>query len=133
MNTLPVSEVNYEETMKTVVEPFLAGIREDVFYHGWDDNKLHCEVYVLDDPKGNVVISHGFTESAEKFREMTYAFLQMGYSVFVPDHRGHGKSFRYNPGDPETVTIRSFDEYVNDLAKLVSDVVTPRSKDKPLF
>ncbi len=45
-------------------------------------------------PRGIVLISHGFTETAEKFYEMIYYFLQAGFHVCVIEHSGHGSSYR---------------------------------------
>ena len=42
--------------------------------------------------RGAIVISHGFTEFAEKYDELVWYFLLAGYSVCVLEHRGHGKS-----------------------------------------
>ena len=119
--------------MRTVVEPFLAERRQDVFFAGHDGNKLHCEVYLTPGAAGAVVISHGFTESAEKFREMSYCFILMGFHVFAVDHRGHGKSYRKNPAAYEVVTVDRFDEYVQDLHCLVENVVKPAVDGAPLY
>ncbi len=133
IQSLPVSEENYAEVMKEKVEPELAALREDSFFESVDGKNIHYEAYPLPGSEAAVVISHGFTESAEKFREMVYCFIQMGYSVFAVDHRGHGKSFRYNPDDNQVVTIRRFDEYVEDLNAFVNTVVKPKEGGKPLY
>ena len=133
ITSIPVSEVNYEETMKTVVEPFLAERRKDVYFAGFDGNQLHCEQYLTPDAPAAVVIVHGFTESAEKFREMSYNFITMGYTVFTIDNRGHGLSYRKHPEAFEVVTVDRFEEYVEDLNKLVTDVVKPAVGDMPLY
>ena len=61
-----------------------------------------------------IVISHGFTESALKYREMIYYFLHAGYAVFIFDHCGHGKSYRLI-ADPSKVHIDDYHRYVDDL------------------
>lgn len=133
IQSLPVSENNYAETMQTVVEPALEKCRKDDKFKSFDGNEIHYEQYIKENSIGNVVISHGFTESAEKFREMVYCFMQMDFSVFAIDHRGHGKSFRYNPSEPQVVTIREFEEYVKDLNAFVTEVVKPAGEGKPLY
>ena len=133
IQTIPVSENNYAETMKTKVEPYLASLRTDGFYPGFDGNKNHYEMYLLDGAKANVVISHGFTESAEKFREMVYNFLMMEYNVFIVDHRGHGQSYRRNPDDPQTVSVRLFEDYVQDLNCFIESIVRPHANGLPLY
>ncbi len=133
IKSLPVSENDYENTMVNVVEPALAALRKDDYFDGFDGNKIHYEAYINEKAVGAVVVVHGFTESAEKFREMSYNFLQMDFSVFVIDNRGHGKSFRYNPEDPQTVSIRKFEDYVEDLNCFVTKVVKPAIGDLPLY
>ncbi|MCH5197341.1 MAG: alpha/beta hydrolase [Oscillospiraceae bacterium] len=130
---LPVSEKNYEEEMKNKVEPYLASLREDIYFKSWDDRSIHCEQYIIPNAVGSVVIVHGFTESAEKFREMTYSFILMGYNVFALDNRGHGKSYRKNPDKFETVTVDNFDEYIFDLNFLIETKVKPAVGDSPLY
>lgn len=131
--TLPVSETDYDAQMKNTVEPFLANIRKDGFFTSYDGNPIHYEGYPVPGAKGTVVIVHGFTESAEKFREMSYCFLQMGYSVFAIDNRGHGRSWRKHPEAYEVVTVDRFTEYVYDLHFFVSTVVRPAVGDSPLY
>lgn len=133
IQSLPVSEENYAETMKNIVEPELAQLRKEDFFKGFDGNGIHYEQYLRPEDTAVVVIVHGFTESAEKFREMVYNFLKMGFSVFAVDNRGHGKSFRYNPGDPQVVTIRKFTDYVEDLRCFITSVVKPAAGSRPLY
>ena len=47
--------------------------------------KIHMLQYLsdIDMPKGVVVISHGFTESAVKYDEVAYYFLKEGYHVYI--------------------------------------------------
>ncbi|MBQ7637568.1 MAG: alpha/beta hydrolase [Clostridia bacterium] len=130
---LPVSEANYEETMKNTVEPYLASLRKDVYFSGSDEKKIHCEQYLVPDAEGTVVIVHGFTESAEKFREMSYCFIKMGFNVFAVDNRGHGLSYRKRPEKTDVVTVDRFEEYVDDLDRLMETVVKPAVGDSPLY
>ena len=65
--------------------------------------------------RGAIVISHGFTEFAEKYDELVWYFLLAGYSVCVLEHRGHGKSAR-DVDDHCMVWIDDWQRYVADLA-----------------
>lgn len=129
---IPVSEVGYAEKMKDQIEPFLEKIRKEDFFRGYDGKDIHFEKYLIPDALASVTMVHGFTESAEKFREMVFNFIVMGFNVFIYDQRGHGKSFRYAP-DPQTVSVVRFDEYVEDLDIFVHSVVKPDSADLPLY
>ena len=60
------------------------------------------------------MISHGFSEFAEKYNEVIYYFLQHGCSVYILEHRGHGYSER-EVSDDQKVYIRDFEDYIKDL------------------
>ena len=53
---------------------------------------------------------------------MIYYFLQNGYSVYVPEHRGHGYSDRIVV-DGEKVHVEDYEQYVQDLHFFVKNVV----------
>lgn len=86
-----IHETEYEETMKNTVEPYLSARRRELYVPGADypfrnenkriTGKIHMLQYLSDAPKGVVVISHGFTESAAKYDEVAYYFLKEGYHV----------------------------------------------------
>lgn len=126
-----ITEKNYAHIMQTEVEPALAAIREEGFFDARDGLRIHYEMYVHPEARGGVVISHGFTESAEKFREVAYRMYAQRLSVFAVDHRGHGQSDRLIL--PEFLThVDNFADYVDDFERFVDQVVLPRSCGKPL-
>ena len=77
-----IHENEYEETMKNIVMPYLLSHRRELYVPGADypfrneskriTGKIHMLQYLsdIDMPKGVVVISHGFTESAVKYDEV---------------------------------------------------------------
>lgn len=127
-----ISELNYKETMLNEVEPFLAGIRKQGSFSSFDGNKISYEAYGNSDSKAAVLVLHGFTESAEKFREVAYYFYSEGYSVYSLDLRGHGNSFRTSK-KTGTVNAESFDDYAEDINAFVETVIRPCCADKPLY
>ena len=127
-----ISEVNFSHSMKSIVEPYLSERATDSFFDALDGKKIHYVYYKADAPVGNIVIAHGFTESYEKFFEMSYYFLRMNLNVFVVDHRGHGYSHRHND-NKEVVHIKYFEQYVDDLQTLVKKVVRKAAADLPLY
>ena len=127
-----IDEKNYEAVMKNEVEPFLESVRRDEYITSFDGNKIHFEAYEHENAKAAVLVLHGFTESAEKFREVSCYFFQEGYSVFAPDLRGHGKSYRTSK-KTGTVNADSFDDYAKDLEILVNKVVLPSVKNKEIY
>lgn len=127
-----ISEKGFAKSMEKIVEPFLAERREDAYFESLDGKEIHYEQYLQENAKGSIVISHGFCESAEKFREMSYYFYKMGLNVFAIDHRGHGLSDGHAE-NPYIVYLKSFDNYVDDLNCLVNKVVKPVSGNLPLY
>ena len=126
-----ISEKNYDHLMRTVVEPGLAAMREEIDLPLEGGGTLHAEVYNRLDARRAVVILHGYTECAEKFREMSWYFVNAGYSVFVMDQRGHGRSVR-EVEDLTVTHVEHFDQYVRDLEQFMEQVVRPRMGDAPL-
>lgn len=127
-----IPENNYEYAMINQVEPYLEKRRRDDFFRSSDGRQLHYEAYEKLISRGSIVILHGFTESAEKFRETAYYFRKAGYSVFAPDLRGHGKS-HHDSDNPLRVDIDSFDTYAQDLNIFINKIVRPLSKNKEIY
>lgn len=127
-----IPERVFGNIMSTEVEPYLQkkGRQGELF--ATDGTLLHYEAYEKILSRGSIVILHGFTESAEKFREVTYYFRKAGYSVFVPDLRGHGKS-AHQSAKTERVEIDSFDSYADDLHLFIESVVKPASINGKIY
>ena len=125
-------EGKYAEWMNQTVEPYLSTLRKDGFFVSENGAELYYFSLIPSNPLGSVVIVHGFTESAEKYNEMCYWFLQMGYAVFALDQRGHGKSFRMSE-DFALTDVEHFYDYVTDLHHFMEDIVIPSSGNLPLY
>ena len=128
---LPVSEKNYTEGMEKA-EKYLSECGTDGCFISFDGKNIHYEKYMCDNAKASIVIVHGFTECAEKFREVSFNFLLGGYNVFAVDNRGHGYSARLTD-DRETVCVGRFTDYVEDLQCFVEKIVRPASGELPLY
>jgi lysophospholipase len=129
---LVLSEETYAEDMLEVVEPFLKQYETKGYFNSFDEKEIYYRTYKLDDPKGNIVISHGFCENSEKYLETVYYFLNEGYSCYIMDHRGFGYSYRDNINFSK-VYIHSFDEYANDFSAFVERVVIPETGGLNLY
>ena len=127
-----ISEKDYFNLMSTEVEPYLAKKRKEDYFLSSDGKKIHYEAYEKLLSRGSVVILHGFTESAEKFRETAYYFRKAGYSVYAIDLRGHGKS-HHDSQVTERVEIDSFDTYADDLDTFIEKIVKPSAKDIHIY
>lgn len=127
-----VDEKDYAVVMQNEIEPFLAEIRTEGYFSSYDGKNIHYEAHTIDNAKGNVVIVHGFTEFAEKFREMAYYFVKNGYNAFALDNRGHGHSYRMH-GSTETVRLNKFSDYIEDLDVFVKKIVKPQADNLPMY
>lgn len=122
-------EENFSEDMERLAEPYLNERKNTGYFKGYDGEKLYYEQYQSEENKGHIVIIHGFTDAAYKFREVIYYFLKNGYSVSVMEHRGHGYSYR-SLENLSKITINDFDEYKDDLKIFLSDVVRPTLQEE---
>ena len=114
MEDIIIQEVTFAKFMEDTVEPFLAGRRKEFRITREADKELYCVCYDADNPKGTVIISHGFTETAEKYPEPIYYFVKHGYNVYQPEHCGHGRSYRLVE-DLSLVHVDRYERYVTDL------------------
>ncbi|MBQ1272595.1 MAG: alpha/beta hydrolase [Clostridia bacterium] len=127
-----LDETRFDEIMVQTVESLLQRYRNKGFLTLVRGKRLHYEYYLCSDPLGAVVLCHGFTESAEKYREMTYYFLEAGYSVFLYDQRGHGKSYR-EIKNPNLIHLTKFQHYADDLDWFLQKIVRPKAVNLPLY
>lgn len=128
-----LSEQDYAAQMDETVLPYLEAYKTSGYFKGYDGNELYYEQYIPEGNKAHIVVSGGFTDASYKFREVIYYFLRRGYAVSIMDHRGHGYSYR-SVEDWSKVTVRSFDEYVDDFGLFVNGIVKPAlAEDEPLF
>ncbi len=77
-----------------------------------------------------LVIVNGRSESYLKYKELSFDLFQQGYNLFLIDHRGQGLSQRLLDNSHKGY-VESFDDYVNDLANFIDDIVQPHCTDKP--
>ena len=128
-----VSEENYKETMDNIVMPYIESRMKSGYIDGVDDVKLYYEVYTTENAKGNIVISHGYTESLEKNHETIYYFLKSGYNVFGIEHRGHGRSGSLGVADKSQIYVNSFNDYIEDFKTFMDQIVVPESNGQELL
>ena len=148
-----IDEGSYADTMLNTVRPALAACREEgrfdpseaereaglsplggtLHYLAYDAAKFDVERErgATATFRGCIVISHGFTEFAEKYDELVWYFLLAGYSVCVLEHRGHGKSPRDVDGCC-LVWIDDWRRYVADFAGFAASVGQRYANGAPL-
>ena len=96
----PYLELHRQEKYVSNAENFIRGKNKDF------SRKIHIQYYLAKNPRGVIVISHGFTEGSPKYDEMIYYFLKAGYHVYMPEHMGHGLSYRLTADPSQYVDIR---------------------------
>ena len=79
---------------------------------------LYAVHYTADNPRGTLVLVHGFSENADKYRECIYYLLREHYSVLIFDQRGHGRSHREAPVN--VVHVDRFEQYAEDLEDVLA-------------
>ena len=125
-------EQDFADAMHSKVLPFLREKTEHGYFTNKDGLKLHYEKLINKDEKAAIVISHGYCEFTTKYAETMYYFYNMGYSVFIVDHRGHGLSERQVPGFSK-VHVNHFEDYVSDFNEFIEKVVVPDSLTEKLI
>ena len=126
-----ISSDNYSEYMANRVEPILNHIKRSGYIIGLNNIKLYYEKYIVENANGNIVICHGIGEYTEKYNELIYYFIISGYSVFIIEHRGNGRSGRLGK-DSGQISVEKLDYYIEDFKKFIDEIVIPNNKGRDL-
>ena len=121
-----IPDAEYSALMESTVKPYISARREIGFFEPRSGQKMRFAKYTADGAHDTAVISHGFTETLEKYDETVYYLLKRGYNVFICEHRGHGLSYREHE-DYSIAHVQRFDDYVNDFLFFLGAVVKPES------
>lgn len=131
MKEFMIAETGYRENMDRIVVPELRKKKEEIWLEREKGRRIYCVRYTAENPRGVVLISHGFTETAEKYLECIYYFLQLGFHTVCMEHCGHGRSYRLTE-DLSLVHVDCYERYVNDLI-FVAEYAGTRWGNQPLF
>ena len=82
-----VLENGYAETMQELVIPCLQEHRTDQKVPGFGGKPLAVSRFDAENPRGTVVIVHGFTSCVDKDDEIIFSLLQNGWSELAYDQR----------------------------------------------
>ncbi|BCZ45342.1 lysophospholipase [Clostridium gelidum] len=127
-----ISQNNYNEEMLNKVEPYLQKNLKCGYILGVKNVKLYYEKFIVKNAKANIVICHGLGEFTEKYYELIYYFMKEGYSVFIIEHRGHGRSQRIGIDNCQ-INVEKFNYYIEDFKKFIEEIVIPNSDNKNLL
>lgn len=123
--------MDYRKLMSETIEPYVQKYEKTGYFNS-GKAKIFYRTYIIDKNADSIVISHGFTENSEKYKEVVYRFLNEGFNVFIMDHRGHGRSSR-EVSDPGMVYVEKFDDYVTDFLEFEEKVVKTSEIGKKRF
>ncbi len=127
-----IPDESFQDFMDRKAVPFLSSIVKTGYINREKSGRLYYEAYRPACADRAVVISHGFSESAEKYKEVIYYFTKAGYQVYLAEHRGHGRSLR-ETSHPNMIHVNRFSDYVRDLHIFIKKVVKPASGGLPLY
>jgi len=127
-----ICESSYEKSMIETVEPYIDKLRESGYFIGNNNLKIYYESFILQEEKGSIVICHGFGEYIPRYNELIYYFLKSGYSVFIMEHRGCGRSGRLGC-DSYQINVEKFEYYVDDFKIFIDDIVMKNEDKKNLL
>ena len=118
-----------DEDVVEDIKKKLSYIKSSGSFIGEANNKIYFEKYKVKNEKGRIVISHGFTECIEKYIEIIYYFTREGYSTFIMEHRGHGRSGCLGIDDKTQVNIEDFNYYISDFKLFIDKEVLKNNKN----
>ena len=127
-----IRDKDFANQMESKILPFLKENTKDGYFETQDGLKLHYQYMINPQERASIVISHGYCEFTTKFSEVMYYFYQMGYSVFIVDHRGHGLSDRQVDGYFK-VYVNHFEDYISDFNQFIEKIVIPYSLTEHLY
>ena len=114
---------DYAAVMNNEVVPGLEKYQQDRIIPGKGGVSLFCSVFNADNPRGTVLLLHGFTENAYKYSELIWSLIHNHFCVLAYDQRGHGRSGRSDGlSDPSVTHVDHFEDYVEDL-RIVCDTL----------
>jgi len=82
-------------------------------FSGSDGIKIFYRQYQAESERARMVIAHGLGEHSGRYGNVVERVLPKGFSVWVPDHRGHGQS------GGKRGHILNFVQYLTDLRSMI--------------
>lgn len=88
----PHNEIHKAKDSTSTEEWFLAACSEEEYINSYDNLALHAYKIIHPDTDKWALLAHGYTGSAKQMHKIAKKFYELGYSLLIPDARGHGKS-----------------------------------------
>jgi len=83
-------------------------------FAGSDGTSIFYRRLIPEKPRFRVVVSHGLGEHSGRYGNLAQALCPMGASLWIHDHRGHGRS------QGKRGHVSKFKDYVRDLKTMVA-------------
>ena len=99
---------------------------ETGYARGAGRSRLFYRWHPAAEPKGTLVITHGFGEHSGRYLHLLAWLNQHGWSALAYDYRGHGRA------DGRRAYVDRYDDYLDDLG-VALDLARERSPGSPLF
>ncbi|MEE4112485.1 MAG: alpha/beta hydrolase [Desulfobacteraceae bacterium] len=96
-------------------------------FESGDGTTLFYRKYTPEKERFRVVVSHGLGEHSGRYGHVVDTLCPMGASLWIHDHRGHGRS------QGKRGHINEFDDYLKDLKALIEMAEVDRTEGLPLL
>jgi len=105
------------------LDRWLENLQQNQF-NGTNNVRINYAMMLQPHPSPAVIVSNGRIESYLKYSELAAELYQLGYSVYLYDHRGQGLSQRLAQ-DAQLGHLDDFNHYIADLDMLINQIVLP--------
>jgi alpha-beta hydrolase superfamily lysophospholipase len=92
-----------------------------------DGLQLFYRKYATENSKAGILLSHGLSEHTGRYAHFVEHFQKQGFSLWMADHRGHGRS------QGPRGHVLHFDQYIMDLRQMAELAREELGPDKKLF
>jgi alpha-beta hydrolase superfamily lysophospholipase len=82
-------------------------------FNSHDDVKIFYRKFQASDERARMVVAHGLGEHSGRYQNVVGRLLPAGFTLWIPDHRGHGQS------GGRKGHVLNFEQYILDLRILV--------------
>lgn len=124
-----ISEENFSADYSQTVKPYFETAGEAETFKGARGIKIAYRKFIVPNERGAIVISNGRSESQIKYAELIYDLKDLGFSIYIIDHRGQGFSDRMLRAR-DINHVEHFTDYINDFAFFMKNVVNQIHHDK---
>jgi len=83
---------------------------EENHFNGINDTRLYYQTWTPDNPKGLVIIIHGYGEHSGRYMNVVNTLVPEGYTLWALDNRGHGKS------EGKRCHVNRFTDFIEDVS-----------------